>query len=159
MTILSKRYRQIYVHQGRIEPPQCVVYSPQALALGNYITPLPPLPYYITPLPPLLHYPYYITPLPPLLHYPYYITPLPPLLHYSLTTLTALLPYHLDCITTLTALLPDQTTLTALPPLLHYSLTTLTALPPLMIWHLNDIHISVISYYEDTAKMVVTKLK
>ena len=24
-----------YVHQGRIEPPQCVVYSPHALALGN----------------------------------------------------------------------------------------------------------------------------
>ena len=33
--IFSKRYRQIYVHQGRIEPPQCVVYSPHALALGN----------------------------------------------------------------------------------------------------------------------------
>ena len=24
-----------YVHQGRIEPPQCVVYSPHALALGK----------------------------------------------------------------------------------------------------------------------------
>ena len=36
MTIFSKRYRQnTYVHQGRIEPPQCVVYSPHALALGN----------------------------------------------------------------------------------------------------------------------------
>ena len=35
VTIFSKRYRQIYVHQGRIEPPQCVVYSPHALALGN----------------------------------------------------------------------------------------------------------------------------
>ena len=35
MTIFSKRYRQIYVHQGRIEPPQCVIYSPHALALGN----------------------------------------------------------------------------------------------------------------------------
>ena len=40
MTIFSKRYRQYtyvrtYVHQGRIEPPQCVVHSPHALALGN----------------------------------------------------------------------------------------------------------------------------
>ena len=35
--LFSKRYRQdTYVHQGRIEPPQCVVYSPHALALGNY---------------------------------------------------------------------------------------------------------------------------
>ena len=28
-------YVRTYVHQGRIEPPQCVVFSPHALALGN----------------------------------------------------------------------------------------------------------------------------
>ena len=32
---LFQALQTIYVHQGRIEPPQCVVYSPHALALGN----------------------------------------------------------------------------------------------------------------------------